>query len=268
MSASGVDWLALCRRAAGRVRETLGGFSSTAERSVETGRGRGGDTALVIDRAAEDAILAELEALGEPLTVVSEERGELALAGGGATHVVVDPIDGSLNAKRGLPFASLSIAVADGPRMGDVGFGYVAGLGAEGEWWAERGSGARRDGAQLTALEPGPLEVLALETARPALVAEAAPAIEGLEARRIRALGSVALSLCLVADGRLDAMASLRAVRSVDAAAGQLIAREAGAALAFPEAGDLEAPLRLAMRSQVFAARDRALLERLRATLG
>src|SRR5215218_8168011 len=115
MPASGVDWLALCRRAAGRVREALEAFPGPEERAVETGRGEGGDTALVIDRAAEDAILAELEALGEPLTVISEEGGTLALAGGGATHVVVDPIDGSLNAKRGLPFASLSIAVADGP---------------------------------------------------------------------------------------------------------------------------------------------------------
>jgi myo-inositol-1(or 4)-monophosphatase len=268
MPASGVDWLALCRRVAGRVREALEAFRGPEQRAVETGRGEGGDTTLVIDRAAEDAVLAELEALGKPLTVISEERGEMALSGGGPTHVVVDPVDGSLNAKRGLPFASLSIAVADGPRMADVEFGYVAGLAGEGEWWARRGAGANRDGRPLPPLEPGPLELLALETARPTLLAESALALGSLEARRIRALGSVALSLCLVADGRLDAMASLRAVRSVDAAAGQLVAREAGAALAFPEAGDLAAPLGLAMRSRVLAARDAGLLERLRAVLG
>jgi myo-inositol-1(or 4)-monophosphatase len=268
MPASGADWLALCRRAARGVREALGAFPSLEERAVETGRGEGGDTALVIDRAAEDAVLAELEALGEPLTVVSEERGEVTLGGGGPTYVVVDPVDGSLNAKRGLPFASLSIAVADGPTMGDVDFGYVAGLGDEGEWWAERGAGAHRDGEALAPLQPGPFELLALETARPGLVAESAPALRSLEARRIRSLGSVALSLCLVADGRVDAMASLREVRSVDAAAGQLVAREVGAALAFPEAGDLAAPLGLAMRSRVLAARDAELLERLRAALG
>jgi myo-inositol-1(or 4)-monophosphatase len=268
MPASGLDWLALCRRAAGGVREALRDFSGPVERAVETGRGEGGDTSLVIDRAAEEAILGELEALEEPLTVISEERGEVALAGGGPTRVVVDPVDGSLNAKRGLPFASLSIAVADGPRIGDVTFGYVAGLGSEGEWWAERGAGARRDGEPLAALAAGPFELLAIETARPALVADSAPALRALEAHRVRALGSVALALCLVADGRVDAMASLRAVRSVDAAAGQLIAREAGAALAFPEAGDLEAPLELSMRSRVLAARDAGLLRRLRSALG
>ena len=45
----------------------------------------------------------ELEQLGAPLTAVSEERGEVTFRGGGPTRVVIDPVDGSLNAKRGLP---------------------------------------------------------------------------------------------------------------------------------------------------------------------
>jgi myo-inositol-1(or 4)-monophosphatase len=59
-------------------------------------------------------------------------------------------------------------------------------------------------------------------------------------------------------------MLSLRSVRSVDAAAGQLIVREAGGAVAFPEA-EPDTPLGLEMRSRVLAARDPELLERLRA---
>src|SRR3954468_4930090 len=106
----GVDWLALCRRALAGARSALELYPTTAARSEGTGRGEGGDVALVIDRAAEDAIFAELESLGAPLTVISEERGTVGLAGGGPVHVVVDPIDGSLNAKRGLPFACVSIA--------------------------------------------------------------------------------------------------------------------------------------------------------------
>ena len=256
-----VDWLALCRRATDGVRRVLERYPTAAERGIGTGRGEGGDTALVIDRAAEDAVFEELEALELPLTAVSEERGEVALAGGGPTHVVVDPIDGSLNAKRGLPFASVSLAVADGPHMGRVTFGFVACLEPSLEWWAVRGSGAHVAGSRLPPLEPGPLELLGLETAEPGLVANAASVLGALEARRLRALGSVAVTLCLVAEGRLDAMVSLRPVRSVDAAAGQLIVREAGGAVAFPEAGE-SAPLALAMRSRVLAARDARLLER------
>jgi myo-inositol-1(or 4)-monophosphatase len=174
---------------------------------------------------------------------------------------VVDPVDGSLNAKRGLPYASLSIAIADGPTLDDVVFGYVAAFEPEREWSAVRGGGAFAGAEPLEPLEPGPLEVLGLETARPGLVAEAAQAIAGLEARRIRALGSVAVTLAFVAEGAMDAMLSLRPIRSVDAAAGALLVREAGGAVAFPEAGD-RASLGLDMRSRVIAARDAGLLER------
>jgi myo-inositol-1(or 4)-monophosphatase len=253
------DWLGSCRRAARAAREAVAGFETTAERALEAGRGEGGDAALVIDRAAEEAILAELDSLGLPLTVVTEERGELELSGGGPVRAVVDPIDGSLNAKRGLPSACVSIAVASGPHMGDVELGYVAELDRPREWWAVRGERAWCDGRPLAPLEPGPLEVLGLETARPALVAEAADTILTLEARRLRALGSVAVSLCFVAAGRLDAMLTLREVRSVDVAAAQLIVREAGGAVALPGGSALD----LEMRSRLLAARDPELLGRL-----
>jgi len=254
-----VDWLGACRRAADSAREAVARFETTAERAVETGRGEGGDTALVIDRAAEAAILAEFEALELPLTVITEERGEVAFSGGGSIRVIVDPVDGSLNAKRGLPSACVSIAVASGPSMDDIEVGYVAELDRPREWWGRRRQGAWCDGQVLARLESGPLEVLGLETARPSLVAGAADAIVALEARRLRVLGSVALSLCFVAAGKLDAMVSLREVRSVDAAAGQLLVREAGGAVAFPGGEGLD----LGMRSRVLAARDPRLLEHL-----
>jgi myo-inositol-1(or 4)-monophosphatase len=266
------DWLGFCRRAAGAARDAVHAYATTAERGVETGRGEGGDTAYVIDRAAEDAIFAEIEGLGEPVTAISEERGEVQIAGGSELRIVIDPVDGSLNAKRGLPFACVSIAIASGPRMGDVELGWVAELDpriSEGDeprvgrnWCALRGEGAFRDGEPLPRLRPGPLEVLGLETARPELVAAAAPAIERVDARRIRALGSVAMTLCLVAAGQLDAMLSLRPIRSVDAAAAQLLVTEAGGAVAFPADDELS----LQMRSPVLAARDEELLEHLRTT--
>jgi myo-inositol-1(or 4)-monophosphatase len=262
MAPSGPDWLAVSRRAAERVRAELARFPTAAERGVETGRGEGGDRTLVIDQAAEDAVLAELEAMGVPMTVISEERGEVELHGGGPPWGVLDPVDGSLNAKRGLPYASLSIAIAGGPTLDDVEFGYVAAFQPELEWSATRGGGAFAGSERLPELEPGPLEILGLETAHPELVAEAAEMLAGLEARRIRALGSVAVTLALVAQGAMDAMLSLRAIRSVDAAAGALFVREVGGSVAFPEAG-VRPSLGLDMRSRVLAARDPGLLGRL-----
>lgn len=263
------DWLGFCRRAGVAAREAVASYSTRAERSVETGHGEGGDMAYVIDRAAEDAIFAELEGLAVPITAVSEERGEVPVAGGGPGRVVIDPVDGSLNAKRGVPFSAVSIAVASGTRMDEVQVGWVAELapagpeggeaGAARDWWAVRGEGACLAGEPLPLLEPGPLEILGLETARPGLLEALAPALVTLEARRIRALGSVALTLCHVAAGHLDAMISLRPVRSVDVAAGQLIVTECGGAVAFPGGDGLD----LSMRSHAVAARDAALVERL-----
>ena len=267
MSLPDTDWLGFCRRAGTAAREAVASYSTRAERSVETGRGEGGDMAYVIDRASEDAIFAELEALEVPLTAVSEERGEVAIRGGGQTRVVIDPVDGSVNAKRGLPFACVSIAVASGERMADVEVGWVAEIAPAGghgahaprDWWAVRGEGAFVSGERLPELTPGPLEMLGLETARPTLVAEVAPALASLEARRIRAFGSVASSICLVAAGQLDAMLSLRAVRSVDVAAAQLLVTECGGAVAFPGGDTLD----LDMRSRAVAARSPELVERL-----
>ena len=272
------DWLSLCRRASKGVRVTLEDYPRPADRARTTGRGEGGDLALAMDRAAEDAIFAELEALGAPLTAVSEERGQVPIAGGGPAHVVIDPIDGSLNAKRRIPSHCLSIAVAAGATMEDVEFGYIADLGsgvaAGAEWWAERGAGARLDGGRIAVSERPDdstgLEVLAIESTHPRIVAATAESLAATGAHRLRALGAIALSLCLGAGGRADAMASLAPCRSVDAAAGQLIVREAGGVVAFPDARDADGrtPLDLSMRSRVMAAWRQQELDLLAEALG
>jgi myo-inositol-1(or 4)-monophosphatase len=261
MSLPEADWLGLSRRAAHAAREAVTAMSSTAERSVQYGRGEGGDTTLAVDKAAEDAVFATLEAFGQPLLAVSEERGEVSIGEGEPrARVVVDPVDGSANAKRGLPFACVSIAVASGDRMDAVEVALVAELSPARDWWALRGGGAFCDGERLAPLAPGPLELLGVETARPERVAEALEALSTVGARRLRALGSVAASMCLVAAGSLDAMVSLRAIRSVDAAAAQLIVREAGGTVLLPGGDTLD----LQMRSMVFAARSAEQAEQLR----
>jgi myo-inositol-1(or 4)-monophosphatase len=258
------DWLAFSRRAADAGRAALRRFPETAQRARKMGRGEGGDMTLAIDAAVEDAVFAELEALGVGLCAVSEERGLVEICGGGPSRVVIDPIDGSLNAKRRLPFYCLSIAVADGDDMASVAFGYVANFPTGEEWWAARGEGAHLDGKRLEPADPDtPLEILGVESAHPWLVANGADAIAHTEAHRLRMIGSIALSLCFVASARFDGMLCLRPSRSVDAAAGQLIVREAGGAVAFPDAGGadpLGASLDLDMRSRVLAGATQEIL--------
>jgi myo-inositol-1(or 4)-monophosphatase len=259
------DWLALCRRAAEGLERILAEAPTTLERARETGsRGEGGDDTLVIDAAAEEAVFAELEGLhdaGFRFTAISEERGEVDF-GSEDVRVVVDPIDGSMNAKRDLPHHAISIAVADGPTMADVVFGYVYDYGPGEEWSALRGDGAFRDGQRLDPEElrerrapEGRLELLGIESADPRWVAEAAPRLAEA-AHRVRALGTIAVTLCQVAGARMDGMVTLKGCRAVDAAAGQLIVREAGGHVAFTRFADpLSAPLDLIPHSPLIAAR-------------
>jgi myo-inositol-1(or 4)-monophosphatase len=263
------DWLGVCRRASESLGDILERAPTISERAVETGeRGEGGDRTLVIDQEAENAVFAELDSLheqGHRFCAVSEERGVVDY-GSSDVRVVVDPIDGSLNAKRGLPHHAISIAVADGDTMADVAFAYVYDFGPEEEWVARRGEGAECNSEPLDpTLEErrnraGKLEAIGIESADPRWIAQVAELLPE-HAARVRALGSIAITLCQVAAARLDGMFTIKRTRAVDAAAGQLIVREAGGFVAFTGYDDpLGAPLDLVPHTPVVAARTAATL--------
>ena len=258
------DWLSVCRAAVGDVERVLEELPTRVEREPVVGAGLGGDDTTAIDKAAEDAIVARFRDLD--VTIVSEEVGRL---GDGATVVVVDPIDGSINAKRGIPFFSISIAVAEGETMDDVFLGFVHDFGSGEEWVGRRGEGAWLNGAPIGALRPKEtIDLLFFEATRTELIARDAPTMVGL-AGRLRVMGSLALSLCHLAAGRADGVVSLKGARSVDIAAAQLLVREVGSAI---DLFDVDtpfgaAPLDLEGRSRVAAAATPELVQRLAAAL-
>jgi myo-inositol-1(or 4)-monophosphatase len=268
MDVFSADWLGICRRVVAAQRAIFEGTASSEERTVYEGVGEGGDRALEIDRRCEDVVFAELEGLaaqGAAFVAVSEERGEVSFGSGGAARVVIDPIDGSLNARRTIPSHSLSVAVASGSSMADVEFGFVHDFGADEEFAARRGDGATLgDGAARVAIAAEKLEVVGLESAEPERSLPAMRALTG-KAYRLRVVGSIAITAAYVGAGRFDAMLSLRPCRSVDAAAGQLIVREAGGAVAFGDLPLKEAALDLEARYPIAAARDSGGLETVRA---
>jgi myo-inositol-1(or 4)-monophosphatase len=274
-SALDADWLAMCRRSVTGLERMLAEVPTTKQRALETGtRGSGGDRTLEIDHNAEQVVFDQLDGLreeGYQFCALSEERGVIDY-GDHDVRVIIDPIDGSLNAKRGIPSYALSIAVADGDTMADVVFGFVHDFGPGEQWWAWRGQGAWLDGEQLDpALKErrgrdGRLEVLGIESADPRWIQASIDALVD-SAYRLRGLGTIAASLCQVAAARFDGMVSLRRSRGVDAAAGQLIVREAGGHVSFPWCETpLSAPLTADPASPVIAARSPetlAMLERI-----
>src|SRR5438105_13780883 len=161
--------------------------------------GAGGDTTIELDRAAEAVVFGELAALverGEKFSVLSEEAGPRDF-GADFPLVLVDPVDGSLNAKQGVPLFGLMLAVLDGPTVDDTYAGLVLNLNTGEEWTAIRQQGAQRGGKPLTAIERserGRIELLGLESP-PRALKVAQPLIE--RASKARILGSMALSIAL-----------------------------------------------------------------------
>jgi len=252
-------WLDLCRGAVDDVRAVLRELPARADRETVVGAGLGGDDTTAIDAAAERVILARFER--DDVRIVSEEVG---VQGDGRWTVVVDPIDGSNNAKRGIPFFSLSIAVADGETYDDIVFGYVYDFGTGEEWTATRGGGALLDGEPLVEVPKDELEILSFEATTTEFVAERASAMIGV-AKRLRVMGSLAITLCHLAAGRLDGVVSLKPARSVDIAAAQLLVRERGFAIDLPDSGMAFGAnaLDLEPRSRVVAAGNDELCRRL-----
>ncbi len=253
------------RRCAEAQRALFDADKTIAGRTVYEGVGVGGDNSLALDLRCEDIVFAELDKLAgeasEGFTAISEERGDVQYGDPDSPwRVVIDPIDGSLNTRRTIPWHALSVAVASGPTMADVEWGYVFEFGAGEEFVARRGRGAWLDGEPLKAQGPGyGMEIVGLESADPERIAPVMSSLAG-RAYRVRVIGSIAITMCFVAAGRLDAMLSARACRSVDAAAAQLIVREAGGVADFTGFGLTGASLDLDARYPVLAALDDEML--------
>lgn len=262
-------WLARFADAAGVAQRELAARVAFGERSRETGTvGAGGDRTLEIDAIAEAAVFAALDALaaaGGEFTAISEERG-VADYGGGPVTVAIDPIDGSLNAMRGLVHSSMSIAVADGPDIDDVALAFVADFGARETFHAIRGHGAFLNGTPVAPLlqerrtDDGRLELLCIETSDSRRVADLAQSLATV-AYRWRILGSIASAMCQVATPRVDAMVNVTGCRAIDAAAATLIVRESGGFVRFCPSADVR--LDLDVRTSLAASRTTATSSRL-----
>jgi fructose-1,6-bisphosphatase/inositol monophosphatase family enzyme len=204
--------------AAGEILQVLRECATEIAASIEgqPGRGLSGErpTQYHLDVAADAAALRVLHGAG--YRVVSEESGA---TGDGDVTVVVDPIDGSTNCDRGVPFYATSLAALRG---GELVAACVVNLATGASYEAERGAGAWRDGESI-------------KTTDCTTVSSALVGFSGLPARhagwsQFRALGAASLEICLVADGSLDlyAVAQRSSLAPWDYLGGLLVVLEAG----------------------------------------
>jgi len=199
----------------------------------DLGRGAGGDQMKLVDLVAEKAIIEVLRQHDLSFTLVSEESGtsEYGYASK-ELYVTVDPIDGTTNLTRGLPFYCTSIALSNKQSLSNVFIGLVSDLHHGTTYYAVKGKGAFKNGEKITTSTTASLEEsvigLDLNTYK---VKEFAPKLSDLigHTKHIRHFGANALELCFVAEGLTDAFVDIRGkLRTTDVAAGFLILKEAG----------------------------------------
>ena len=224
------------------------------------GTGASGAPTQAIDKAAEDAVIRQLDKSGSDLNVLSEEVGFVDR--GGDRTLVVDPVDGTYNAIRGIPVYGTSLAVGN-DRLSTVTHALVRNLPNGDTYYAERGAGAFRNGGRIRTrpydAKDSMFSVYLGHMAQPESydVARAG--------RRVRSLGSAALDLCAVSCGATDLYymntRDEARLRVIDIAAGVLLVREAGGFVAAPEDGrELDLPFTMKARTNLVAVGDRKAL--------
>ncbi len=259
------SWLAAFRDVGSRIRAATAALAGTAAAREELGRGAGGDRTVEIDRLAEATalgVLAGLAERGERFSLLSEEVGRVD-HGAPYPLIVLDPIDGSVNAKTGIPVYAVMLSLVRGPTVAEVGVGYTLNLVSGEQWHAVRGGGAFRNGQRLVpqASRPGErIDVLGLESSAGS-VQKSDALIR--RASKLRILGCMAVSLAHTASGAIDLFCSPIQARVFDMTAGLLMIEEVGGVatdMAGRSLAELEAGLE--RRTTVLASADRELHRR------
>ena len=224
------------------------------------------DPVTIADTETEGLLRDRLDARRPGDPILGEEGGGSAVAVDGGVHWVVDPIDGTVNFVYGIPAYSVSVAA----QVGGVSVaGAVADVASGDVYSAAVGHGAHvQRGGRRHALRCTSANELAMALVgtgfgyAPPRRAKQAALLAGILplVRDIRRIGSAALDLCMVAEGRLDAHYE-HGLHVWDWAAGALVATEAGALVRLPGAGDGEAGLLVAaapgIAAQLIEALDR-----------
>jgi len=222
------------------------------------GLGADGTVTKYVDKIAEDAAVNFLNKSKLKINVLSEEVGFLDC--GSKYTFVLDPIDGTRNAYRGIPFYSVSLAIGKS-KMSDVEYGIVKNIPTGDVFTAEKGHGAFFNGNRIGTPEipdKEPLSSLALGKNYNKVTLSLA------KKDKVRSLGSASLEMCMVAVGALDFyVVGKDYIRVVDIAASSLILREAGGIVTNIHGEELDMPFSLDERSSVVAACSEELIKKI-----
>ncbi|BDZ70593.1 bifunctional fructose-bisphosphatase/inositol-phosphate phosphatase [Methanobacterium petrolearium] len=229
-------WTETCQELIKESQNAISPLIGSLEGSEIVKTGADGTPTMYIDIVAEKKVIEVLESIDKPLTLISEEIGQVNLGKGQPEVVmVVDPLDGTSNAVKNIPAYGISVAVAPIPTnqkgpltVQDIQMGFVKNYATDDFYAAFKGQGALVNGKNPTPSSKQDLSQISLGAY---VYRMNMGKVEKLckSVRRMRILGAVAIEISYVADGTYDAFVDVRDnLRLVDLAAAKLILEESG----------------------------------------
>jgi myo-inositol-1(or 4)-monophosphatase len=267
-----MDWMEILQECSQKMRRAALRYYGSPKAAVGFGVGAGGDTSKRIDLAAEKALIDCLGKHEISCTLVSEEAGTKKIGFGPSEYyVTTDPVDGTTNAVRGVPFSANVIAVSRSPWLRDIDKAIVTDIIHGIDYTAQKNKGALKNGKKIKTSETSDLEdALIGVDLNTFTIEKLVTKLEGLfkRGKHFRHFGANALDICYVADGSTDAFIDIRGkLRVTDMAASYLILREAGGIMVSPEGEELNLPLEPTQRVAFIAAANEGIYKAIKEAL-
>jgi fructose-1,6-bisphosphatase/inositol monophosphatase family enzyme len=220
--------------------------------------GADGTPTKYIDKIAEDVAIKELKKSKIPVNLLSEEAGFVDF--NGSYVFVLDPVDGTRNAMRGIPFFSISLAVGK-KNLSDVSYGIIKNVPTGDEFIAEKDHGSFFNKKPVV-IPDFPASELLFSVSIGKYTDPITKSITNQNV--IRSLGCASLEMCMVAIGALDGyIVGREFMRVTDIAASTLFVRQAGGIVADKYGNNLEMGLTLDERTSVIATGNLELIQRI-----
>lgn len=259
----------ILKEASKRIYQNVKGMEGTEDAAGDFGRGAGGDISRNIDIIAEKTVLDYLKEIKFDCTVLGEECGRVDLSNNPKGFLIMDAIDGSANAVRGVPFFCSSLAFAKEDRLSSITDGVIMNLATGEMYWASKGKGAFLENSKIKVHDKEPIYKIVginISNADKDLIRKLEPLFE--HHNHARHFGANALEMAMLARGLLDIFIDLREkIRIQDIAAGYLLVKEAGGLLLDFDLNPLDADLSYETRVSFIAAANKKILDEIMSEL-
>ncbi|QDI88674.1 fructose 1,6-bisphosphatase [Candidatus Nitrosopumilus sp. SW] len=258
-----MEVIEILREVSNKIYENVKDVAGTEHAAGDFGRGAGGDISRNIDIIAEKTVLDYLKEINFPCVVLGEECGRVELSKDPKGFVIMDAIDGSANAVRGVPFFCSSLAFATENKLSSITDGVITNLDNGEMYWASKNRGSFFNQEQMKVHNEDPVyKIVGINTsgASTELMKKLHPIFENYN--HTRHFGANALEMALFARGLMDIFIDLRdKIRIQDIAAGYLIVKEAGGLLLDANLNPLDADLSYDTRVSFIAAANQKILD-------